>query len=103
MEEEKREVVIRRVLSGKLTIEEAAELLGLSVRQLWRLRARFADARAAGLRHGNAGRTPPNKITEALRQRVVAPARGRYQGVEDSPPAEPLPQRGENTNFPRSP
>jgi len=93
MEEEKREVVIRRVLSGKLTIEEAAELLGLSVRQLWRLRARFADAGAAGLRHGNAGRTPPNKITEALRQRVVALARGRYQGVNDSHLAELLSER----------
>jgi transposase len=88
VEEDKREVVIRRVLSGKLTIEEGAELLGLSVRQTWRLRTRFADGGAAGLRHGNAGRTPPNKIAEALRQRVVALARGRYQGVNDSHLAE---------------
>jgi predicted HTH domain antitoxin len=31
VQEEKREVVILRVLSSKLAIEEAAELLGLSV------------------------------------------------------------------------
>jgi hypothetical protein len=38
VQEEKREVVIRRMLSSELAIEEAAEILGLSVRQVWWLR-----------------------------------------------------------------
>ena len=65
VQEEKREVVIRRVLSGKLAIEEAAELLGLSVRQTWRLRARYIERGPVSLAHGNRGRAPANRLPAA--------------------------------------
>jgi transposase len=91
--QEKREVVIRRVLSGKLSVEEAAALLGLSERQVWRLRRRFEESGAVGLWHRNRGKTPPNKIAEAVRERIVALARSRYEGLNDSHLAELLAER----------
>ena len=36
---------------------EAADLLGLSTRQIWRLRARYRTQGPAALVHGNYGRT----------------------------------------------
>ncbi len=93
MQEAKREVVIRRVLSGRLSVEEAAALLGLSQRQVWRLRARYEHSGAEGLRHRNRGRVPANKITPALRERILALARGRYAEINDSHLAELLAER----------
>jgi hypothetical protein len=49
-----REVVIRRILAGKVDVAEAALLLGLSERQVWRLKGRFLAGRT--LAHGNRGR-----------------------------------------------
>ena len=41
MDEVRREAVIRRMLAGKLAVGDAALLLGISERQVWRCRARF--------------------------------------------------------------
>ncbi len=93
MEEGKREVVIRRVVAGKLSVTEAAPLLGLSERQVWRLRARYVEQGASALEHGNRGRAPANKIDDALREMVVRLARTRYAGVNDSHLSELLAER----------
>jgi len=54
----KRADAIARVAAGKLTMAEAARIVGLSVRQLRRLRRRMEHDGRAGLRHGNRGREP---------------------------------------------
>lgn len=93
VEEVKREVVIRRVVAGKLSVVEAAPLLGLSERQVWRLRSRYIDEGPSALAHGNRGRVPANKIAGALREKIIRLARSRYAGVNDSHLAELLSER----------
>jgi len=93
VEEVKREVVIRRVVAGKLSVTEAAPLLGLSERQVWRLRSRYVDAGASALAHGNRGRRPANRTRDAMREKIVRLARTRYAGCNDSHLAELLAER----------
>lgn len=93
MDQTKRELVIRRVLAGKLGVTEAASLLGLSERQTWRLRSRFLEQGASALEHGNRGRVPANKIDDGLREKVARLARTRYAGVNDSHLSELLGER----------
>lgn len=93
MDEVTREAVIRRLIAGKLAVSDAALLLGVSERQVWRLRARFVDRGAAGLTHGNVGRVPANRIAAALAARVVAFARDGYKGINDSHLADLLAER----------
>jgi transposase len=90
---ETREVVIRRVLAKLISVEEAALLLGLSVRQIFRLRATYLEAGGDGLVHQNTGRPPANRITDQLRRRVLGLAAGRYAGINDSHLAELLASR----------
>ena len=47
---------------GKLTTREAAEVLGLSTRQVRRLRRAVERRGAAGVVHGNRGRAPSNRV-----------------------------------------
>jgi len=80
VQEAKREAVIRRILAGNVDVTEAALLLGLSERQVWRLRACFlADGR--GRAHGNRGRSPANRNV-AIRRRWWA----RTAAHDSSPP-----------------
>ena len=93
MEQEKRTLVLTRVVAGKLAVEEAAELLGLSVRQVWRLRSRFIAHGPGALSHHNRGRPPANRIRRSLAARVIALRRERYEGVNDSHFADLLRER----------
>ena len=95
MEERKRALVLGRVVAGRLSIAEAALLLGLSERSVWRLKSRFiaAELDPAALAHGNAGRLAAHRLDPALVGRVVAFARGGYAGVNDTHLAELLAER----------
>lgn len=92
-EEVKRELVIRRVVAGKLSITDAAPLLGLSERQIWRLKTRYVEAGVSALAHGNRVRRPANRIADAVRDKIVLLARSKYTGVNDSHLAELLRER----------
>jgi len=76
--------VIRRLLKGKVDVDEAALLLGLSARSVRRLRERFVEDGPAALRHGNAGKRPAHALDPALAARVVAIAKDGYAGLNDS-------------------
>jgi transposase len=67
----KRMKVLERVLSGSMTYAEGAETLGVSSRQLRRLKTKYLKEGELGIIHGNRGRKPNNAISEELRQRVV--------------------------------
>src|SRR6266568_2005674 len=56
--EQKRATVLNQVLAGSLTLPEGAAVLGLSVRQLKRLKRRYRQRGPAALLHGNRGRPP---------------------------------------------
>lgn len=94
-EEQRRSTVLTRLLAGDLGIDEAAAVLGLSVRQTWRLKGRFHDHGAAGLVHGNRDRRSPRRIDDAIRERVVALARDPLlRGISDSHLTDLLPDHG---------
>ena len=67
----KRWDAVARLGAGKLTLQEAARVLSLSVRQVRRIRRAVERAGRAGLRHGNAGQVPVNKLRAVLRNRIL--------------------------------
>lgn len=77
--------VIDRVTRGLLTSEEAAEALGISERQVRRLRRRIEAQGSKAVVHGNTGRPPWNRIEVAVRDKIVDLRRYVYKGqVNDS-------------------
>ena len=91
--EQKRLMVLNEVLAGRLTGAAAAELLGLSLRQTRRLLAGYRREGAAGLAHGNRGRTPVNKVSSEVAAAVVALARDEYVDYNDRHLTEELAER----------
>src|SRR5450759_5548762 len=78
--EQTRVKLLNEVNEGVLTAEEAAGLLGVSLRQVRRLLAAYRTEGVAAMAHGNRGRQPAHRIDPATRQRVRALAGGRYAG-----------------------
>jgi transposase len=80
-EEVRRAGVLKRVKGGELTQVEAAEMLGLSYRQLKRIYVRYRESGPKGLVHGNAGK-PSNRARPAKeRERVLKIVRKEYGGA----------------------
>lgn len=78
--EQGRSQVFNRVLAGRITVVEAAELLALSERQARRILAAYRKEGVAALAHGNRGRQPTNSLSPELRTRVIELAKGKYAG-----------------------
>jgi transposase len=78
--EQNRLVVMNRIESKKLTVEQGAALLELSQRHVWRILASYQKEGASALAHGNRGRKPVNAIEGGLRRKIVELASGRYYG-----------------------
>jgi len=83
MREKTRIEAVQAVMDGRLHVAEAAHVLNLSERQVYRALASARDEGLTGLVHGNRGRTPWNKSDEALWSRVLRLARERYTDVND--------------------
>jgi len=90
--EQRRARVLSRILVGELTMAEGSTELGLSVRQLWRLRAALVGAGPAGLVHGNRGRASARRIDPDRRSRIVE-LRERYGPINDTHFGELLAER----------
>ena len=56
---------------GLLTVKEAAEQLGISERQVQRLKKEVKESRAAALIHGNTRSVPDNCINKELRTEII--------------------------------
>lgn len=78
--EQARARVLMLVAEGQCTVREAAMLLGLSERQVRRLRQRFRERGPAALAHGNRGRAPGHALPVPLREEVLRLARDVYDG-----------------------
>jgi transposase len=91
--EQRRAWVLIRVVKDELTMAEGAKLVGLSERQLWRLRAAFERDGPAGLVHGNRGRPSTRRLEAGMRARIIELRRGAYGEVNDSHFAELLAER----------
>lgn len=82
--EEARRIHILTLLEGKrVTPSQAAEALGLTSRQVRRLRVGLRTEGPGALIHGNRGRPAPNQAPETLRTQIISLARGRYAGLND--------------------
>src|SRR5512138_3679426 len=86
--------VVKRVEAGALTRGEAAQILGLSKRQVRRLVGAFVRDGAAGLVHGNAKRAPANKVGAAVREKILGLHRRKYFGFNDQHFTEKLETEG---------
>jgi len=78
--EQQRLMVLNQVLGGELSGEEAAVLMGVSVRQMRRLMAAYRKEGAAALAHGNRGRVPAHALATPVKARVVEAAQTTYDG-----------------------
>lgn len=75
--------VVERIERGEFTVSEGAQALGLSRRQVQRLRKKIRLLGPKGVLHGNAGRAPKHKTADLVRQRVVQLWREKYAGFND--------------------
>jgi transposase len=85
--------VVRLTMEGRETVGRAAKLLGISPRQMKRLRRKMKEHGEGGLLHGNRGKTPWNKTVSEKIQQVLALARDRYRGLNDSHLTEKLKEK----------
>ena len=74
----KRIKVLERVLGGIMSHTEAAASLGVTSRQLRRLKGKYVKEGEQGLIHGNRGRRPRHALSEELRQEVVRLYEAKY-------------------------
>src|SRR6202022_5127826 len=79
-EERKRNEVMVRVKKGDLGLRNAAEILGISYRQVKRIRKRYRKQGAKGLVHGNVGRRSNRAKPKKFRERVLRLVRQKYSG-----------------------
>jgi transposase len=80
---------------GKIGAQRAAELLGITKRQFRRLVAAYRQQGIAALAHGNRGRSPANRISEAVRQEILRLAKETYRDYNDCHFTEELAEQPE--------
>jgi transposase len=78
--EQRRTQLLTRVLEGAITLQEAARVMGLSVRQARRLKGALVETGPSGLAHGNRGKPSPQRTPEATREAVVRHYQETYAG-----------------------
>ena len=85
--------VVRLTMEGRETVGRGAKLLGISARQMKRLRRRMKERGVQGLLHGNRGKAPWNKTVSERIEQVLLLSRGRYQGLNDTHLTEKLKEK----------
>ena len=91
--EQKRLLVLNEVMEGRMTGQQAAEMLGVSLRHTRRILVKYRRKGAMGLAHGNRGRIPVNKIDAAIEAEILQLAKGEYFDYNDSHFTEELDER----------
>ena len=91
--EMQRMYVVKLTIEGRQTVGEGARVLGISPRQMKRLRRKLKECGIEGLLHGNRGKAPWNKIVSQKINKIVELARGRYQGLNDTHLTEKLKEK----------
>lgn len=78
--EQRRAEVLTRLSAGQLSTLDAAQLLGVTLRQVQRLRRRFSAHGLPSVVHGNTGRAPVSRTDPAIVERLAAlcGAGGKY-------------------------
>lgn len=82
--------VVRLTLDGRESVQRGAELLGISARQVKRLRKKMRERGVQGLLHGNRGQKPWNGTAKEAVKKVLGLAQGCYKGLNDTHLTEKL-------------
>src|SRR5690242_19534226 len=80
--------VVELTLEGREAVARGAKLLGISARQMKRLRRKLKDG--AAVLHGNRGKPAWNKTPGEKLQKIIRLVRGRYRGLNDTHLTEKL-------------
>ena len=80
MEEANKYKIISEVSEGYLKVREAAEILGLSQRQVYRIKARVEGEGPKGAIHRSKGKKSPRWLTEKIKDRIDHLYRSKYRG-----------------------
>lgn len=87
----KKILVVEKILDGRMTNAEGAAFLGLTVRQVIRLKKKYvAEGGAQALAHRNRGRKPKHALSEEMKERVAALYITKYYGSNNCHYAELL-------------
>jgi len=78
--ERRRLVVMARVNGGEITMKEASDMLGISYRQVKRIRARYKREGDIGLVHRSRGRESNRGYDDAVREVVLKEYQEKYLG-----------------------
>src|SRR5689334_3661046 len=89
----KRFEAVGRVAAEELTNREAARLLGISERQLRRVRRRVAELGTARSAARHRGRSPHHRLEPGRRELIVQLRQGKYAGFNDQHFTEKLAQQ----------
>ena len=76
----KRLRVIERVIEGSISQAEAGLILGITARQVRRLKVAVIREGARGVIHKSRGRVSNRKISEEIRQKVIGLYKAKYSG-----------------------
>ena len=76
--------VIQRSLRGELSVAMTANLLALTERQTYRLRAKVRHRGPPGIAHGNRGRPSPRRVPDRLQERIAALYRTTFANFNDT-------------------
>jgi transposase len=85
--------VVRLTIEGRESVGRGAKLLGISARQMKRLRRKMKERGIEGLVHANRGKKPWNKTALEKLEKVIKLARGKYQGFNDTHLTEKLKEK----------
>ncbi len=85
--------VIERVIEKRLTQREAARMLGLTSRQVRRLRRAYKQDGARALVSKHRGRPSNRRLASELRREALATVRGQYEGFGPTLAHEKLTER----------
>ena len=91
--EQSRLQVLNSLAAEHMTLDQAAELMGVTSRHTRRILAAYRERGAAALAHGHRGRRPVNATPEALVVDVAQLARTQYAGVNHTHMSELLSER----------
>ena len=91
--EQSRIQVLNGVMEGKVTVAQAAGLMGVSERHGWRLLAAYRKEGPAAVAHGNRGRKPMTTTCPRTQQKVMELAEGPYAGLNHTHLTEMLAER----------
>jgi len=72
--------IIQESLKSKVSVAEASEMLGLSKRQIIRLRKGVSEKGKDAVNHGNIGKAPITKLSNEQRQKIKEQYQTKYYG-----------------------